>query len=570
MTAIKPQTLLPSRHSDTFARDNLPPIAQWPELIFTLPELQFPETFNCAERLLGEAVAKAGGAAPAIFHKDSVWSYADLAAAVDRMAHVLVEDAHLVSGMRVLLHGPNIPETLAAWLAIVKAGGIVVTTMPLLRSRELRQVVEKGKIELAICFEPLADALEPVLQDSPLRRIIEFGNAAAELEQRMAGKPAVFDAVPTSQDDVCLIAFTSGTTGEPKATMHFHRDVLAMCETFARHMIDAPSEAIFACTAPLGFTFGLGAILVFPLYFHAGIALPDGNTPAALAEAIQRHRATHIFTAPRAYKAIAAKHQDYDLSSIEICVSAGETLSKEISDLWHRTMGLRIVDGIGSTEMIHIFISDCGEDIRAGATGRPVPGYVADLFDAAGKPIRGPGIGRLGVRGPTGCRYLADPRQKDYVVNGWNMTGDVYRRDALGYYWWVARVDDMILSSGYNISGPEVEAAILLHPDVEECAVVGWPDAERGAIVKAFVVPRHGVTPGPALVQAIQEHAKKTLAPYKYPRAVEFRSQLPKTVTGKLRRSALRMPMPAYMPHAAPRTTVRNIRKTVPPVPEAH
>jgi 2-aminobenzoate-CoA ligase len=322
--------------------------------------------------------------------------------------------------------------------------------------------------------------------------------------------------------------------------MHFHRDVLAMCETFARHMVPAGPDAVFTGTPSIAFTFGLGGLLVFPLYFRAAIALPRAGTPTALAEAIERHRATHVFTSPTAYRAITAWKNEFDLSSLKVCVSAGEALSRTISDSWFAATGIRLTDGIGGTEMIHIFISAAGDDIRPGATGKPVPGYTAQLFDQNGRAVEGAGTGRLGIRGPTGCRYLSDARQRDYVVGGWNMTGDVYRRDADGYYWFVARADDMIVSGGYNIAGPEVEAALLLHPDVEECAVIGWPDSERGQIVKAVVVPSRGAVAGPDLAKLLQEHVKHTLAPYKYPRAVEFCDALPKTMTGKLLRSALR------------------------------
>ncbi|MEO7053884.1 MAG: AMP-binding protein, partial [Rhizomicrobium sp.] len=403
-----------------------------------------------------------------------------------------------------------------------------------------QQIVEKANVALAICADDLTGDLEAIRNVSPLRRIVSYAGAGQELESAMAGKSSTFSAAPTSQDDVCLIAFTSGTTGEPKATMHFHRDVLAMCETFARHLVPAGSDGIFTGTPSIAFTFGLGGLLVFPLYFRAAIALPRSATPTALAEAIERHRATHVFTSPTGYRAITAWKNEFDLSSLKVCVSAGEALPKRISDDWFAATGLRLIDGIGGTEMIHIFISAKGDEIRPGATGKPVPGYSAQLFDQNMRPVEGAGTGRLGIRGPTGCRYLNDARQRDYVVGGWNLTGDVYRRDADGYYWFVARADDMIVSGGYNIAGPEVEAALLLHPDVEECAVIGWPDSERGQIVKAVVVTKSGTAAGPELVKSLQEHVKKMLAPYKYPRAVEFRDALPKTMTGKLLRSALR------------------------------
>jgi 2-aminobenzoate-CoA ligase len=532
--------LRPSLHRDTFARENLPPEDQWPVLEFSLPQLRIADPFNCGAWLLDDALTEVAPQKPAIFHGDTIWSYAELAAQTDRLCHVLTEDLGVVPGSRVLLRGGNSPLMFAAWLAVMKTGAIAVSTMPMLRARELQQIVEKANVALAICAEDLTGDLEVIRNVSPLRRIISYGGAGRELESAMAGKSGTFSAAPTSQDDVCLIAFTSGTTGQPKATMHFHRDVLAMCETFARHMVPAAPDAIFTGTPSIAFTFGLGGLLVFPLYFRAAIALPQSATPTALAQAIERYRATHVFTSPTAYKAITAWKNEFDLSSMKICVSAGEALSKTISDSWFAATGLRLIDGIGGTEMIHIFISATGDEIRPGATGKPVPGYTAQLFDHNFNPVEDAGTGRLGVRGPTGCRYLNDPRQRDYVVGGWNMTGDVYRRDEDGYYWFVARSDDMIVSGGYNIAGPEVEAALMLHPAVEECAVIGWPDPERGQIVKAVVVAKPGTTIGPELAKTLQEHVKHTLAPYKYPRAVEFRDALPKTLTGKLLRGALR------------------------------
>jgi 2-aminobenzoate-CoA ligase len=532
--------LRPSLHRDGFARENLPPEDQWPVFEFSLPQLQLSDPFNCGQWLLDDALAEIAPEKPAIFEGNTVWSYGELAAQTNRLCHVLTEDLGIVPGNRILLRGGNSALMFAAWLAVMKTGAIAVSTMPMLRARELQQIAAKANIALAICAEELTGELDTIRGASPLRHIVSYGGARRELETAMAGKSDLFRAVPTSQDDVCLIAFTSGTTGEPKATLHFHRDVLAMCETFARHMVDAGPDAIFTGTPSIAFTFGLGGLLVFPLYFRATIALPKSSTPTALAEVIERHRATHVFTSPTAYRAITAWKNEFDLSSLKVCVSAGEALSKAISDNWFAATGLRLIDGIGGTEMIHIFISASGDAIRPGATGKPVPGYRAQLFDPDFHPVAGAGTGRLGVRGPTGCRYLSDPRQRDYVVGGWNMTGDVYRRDEDGYYWFVARADDMIVSGGYNIAGPEVEAALALHPDVEECAVVGWPDAERGQIVKAVVVPRPGVAAGPDFVKTLQDHVKRTLAPYKYPRAIEFRDALPRTGTGKLQRSALR------------------------------
>jgi len=529
-----------SLHVDTFARQNLPPEDQWPIFEFLLRELKIADPFNCGAWLLDRALRNGAPDAPAVFHSGTVWSYADLASKTNQICHVLIEDLGVVPGNRVLLRGGNSPMMFAAWLATMKVGAIAVSTMPMLRAQELDQIVSKAKVDVAICAEDLIGELEGILNESSLKQIITYGATDFTLESAMQTKPNHFDAVATSQDDVCIIAFTSGTTGQPKATMHFHRDVLAMCETFAKHMVPADANSIFSGTPPIAFTFGLGGLLAFPLYFRGMIALPDASSPAALAEAVEQYRVTHLFTSPTGYKALASKKAEHDLSSLKVGVSAGEPLSAHVSDLWKDATGIRLIDGIGSTEMIHCFISATGAEIRPGATGKPVPGYRAELFDEKFEPLMGSGTGWLGVRGPTGCRYLSDPRQLEYVVNGWNITGDIYRRDEDGYYWFVARSDDMIVSGGYNIAGPEIELALGQHPHVEECAVIGWPDPDRGQIVKAIVVPKPGIAADAALAKMLQEHVKTTLAPYKYPRAVEFRTALPKTATGKLQRAALR------------------------------
>lgn len=533
--------LLPSAHQDGFTRDNLPPADLWPVLRFDLPELRYPDRLNCAVELLDTALAEGHGDRPAILYGDQRWTYADVAAQVNRVARVLTEDLGAVPGNRVLLRAPNTPMMFVCWLAVMKAGLVAVSTMPLLRAFELRQIVEKARIGLALCDASLLAELEQAKAELPvLRRIVPFGEPDAELERLAAAKAPDFTAVDTSQDDVCLLAFTSGTTGEPKACMHFHRDVIAMCDSFARHILAPRPDDVFVGTPPIAFTFGLGALLTFPFRFRAAAALPDKAGPTALIEAIDRHKATMVFTSPTGYRAMLGQLKDYDIGSVRTCVSAGEALPKPTSDAWFEATGLRIVDGIGSTEMIHIFISAAGADIRPGATGRPVPGYVAALLDEDDREIEGPGAGRLAIRGPTGCRYMADARQTRYVVNGWNVTGDTYRRDADGYYWFEARADDMIISSGYNIAGPEVEQALLAHPAVAECAVVASPDRERGHLVKAFVVPAKGAAAGEALAKELQDFVKARIAPYKYPRAVEFVDALPKTQTGKIQRFKLR------------------------------
>jgi 2-aminobenzoate-CoA ligase len=526
-------------HRDAFARDHLPPRDQWPELIFELPELKYPERVNCARVLLDDAIAEGCGERIALRFGAGAWTYRELLERANQIAHVLVDDMGLVSGNRVLLRGVNGPMLVAAWFAVLKAGGVAVTTMPMLRAHEIEVMALKAKIDHVVCEAKLCGEVESAAKATGLlRRMTSYG--AGELEGRAAPKPKVFDNVDTAVDDVALLAFTSGTTGDPKATMHFHRDVLAMADTVARHLLHTAPDDVYVGSPPLGFTFGLGALLVFPLRFRACAGLVETPTPEALLGAVSSWRATCLFTAPTAYRAMLSLTGKYDLTSLRRCVSAGEPLPKATSDAWFAQTGLRIIDGIGATEMIHIFISAAGDEIRPGATGKPLPGYRACILDDAGRPLPPGSTGRLAVKGPTGCRYLADPRQRNYVQNGWNITGDTYHIDADGYFWFQARADDMIVSSGYNIAGPEVEWALLAHPAVRECAVVGAPDPERGCIVKAYVVVRPERQADEALARELQAFVKKTIAPYKYPRAIAFVDALPKTPTGKLQRYVLR------------------------------
>jgi 2-aminobenzoate-CoA ligase len=526
-------------HCDTFARDHLPPQHEWPELIFELPELQYPEQLNCASVLLDDAVCEGHGDRIALRSRHESWTYRELLERSNQIAHVLTGDLGLTAGNRVLLRGCNSPMLVACWFAVLKAGGIAVTTMPMLRAHELAVIARKAKIDHVLCEERLRmEAAAASKETGLLNRMCVY--ASGELEARMAQKPVAFTNVATAADDVSLLAFTSGTTGDPKATMHFHRDVLAMADTVARHLLKTSPDDLYVGSPPLGFTFGLGALLVFPLRFRAAAGLLETPTPDALLSAVESWRATCLFTAPTGYRSMLGLTSKYDLSSLRRCVSAGEPLPKATSDAWFEQTGIRIIDGIGATEMIHIFISAAGDEIRPGATGKPVPGYRACILDAAGKPLPPGSMGRLAVKGPTGCRYLADDRQRNYVQGGWNITGDTYYLDADGYFWFQARADDMIVSAGYNIAGPEVEWALLGHPAVRECAVVGSPDMERGSIVKAFVVLKPEYTPSDELRMALQDFVKQTIAPYKYPRALVFVDALPKTPTGKLQRYVLR------------------------------
>ena len=522
-----------SAHVDTFTTDNLPPPEQWPDLLLDRPELRYPEVLNCAEHLLGGTDADRS----CLISNGETWTYGQTRATVDRIAHVLVDDLGIVPGNRVLLRGPNNAWYAAAWLAVAKAGGVVVATMPLYRATELRAIIAKGRIAVALCDHRYVEQLTAA--DTDLEVVAWGGPEPDDLTRRIATKAATFDAVQTAADDPCLIAFTSGTTGQPKGCVHLHRDILAIADTFSRHLIRPRPDDVFTGTPPLAFTFGLGQLLIFPLRAGAAALLLEDGSPPSLAEAIVTHDATVVGTAPTAYRALLDV-DGWDPTSLRRCVSAGETLPRPTFDAFHERTGIRLIDGIGATEMLHIFISAADDDIRPGATGVPVPGYEARVVDDDGRPVTDGQVGHLAVRGPTGCRYLADPRQAEYVHHGWNVTGDAYVRDEDGYFWYQARTDDMIISSGYNIAGPEVEAALLAHPDVAEAGVVGVPDADRGEVVTAYVVVRRGAEGTDALAGQLQDHVKAMIAPYKYPRRVEFLDELPRTQTGKVQRFKLR------------------------------
>ena len=540
-----------SAHLDSFARDHLPPREQWPELLFELPELQYPPRLNAVAELLDRQVECGHADRPALWMavdgKPVFATYAQLQYRVNKIARVLVEDLGLKPGNRVLLRGPNNPMMAACWLAVVKAGMIAVATMPLLRARELKQIIDKAEVSIALCdvalWQVIATCTNPngELYCESLRRVCYFNDPElGGLEQMIHSKPGTFNAVDTAADDCALIAFTSGTTGEPKGTMHFHRDILAMCDCFPASTLKVLPNDIFCGTPPLAFTFGLGGMLAFPMRYGASTILTEKSTPDSLLASIATFKATICFTAPTFYRQMAGLAKKHDLRSLKKCVSAGEALPDATRQMFRKATGIELIDGIGATEMIHIFISHTPETVRRGATGRAIPGYRAMVQDEAGNACAPGVVGRLAVKGPTGCRYLADPRQTDYVKNGWNLTGDAYSMDADGYFFFVARTDDMIVTAGYNVAGPEVEACLLAHPAVAECGVVGQPDAERGQIVKAFVVLRAGHQGDRALAKALQDYAKANIAPYKYPREVEFVAALPRTETGKLQRFKLR------------------------------
>jgi 2-aminobenzoate-CoA ligase len=535
--------MIRSAHIDTFARDHLPASEQMPEFLFELPELRYPERMNCVTAFVDEWLAAGHGDRDCLISPTETVSYAGLAERVNRIANVLTRDLGVVAGNRVLLRGPNSPTMAAVCFAVIKAGAIVVATMPLLRAKEIAFPATKAEIRLALCDVRLADELEKARTLAPtLQRIVYWGSGSADSLETLMMKPGYehFDACDTASDDVCLIAFTSGTTGVPKGTMHFHRDLLASCDTFGKHTLRANRDDRFIGSPPIAFTFGLGGLVLFPLRVGASTILLEKAAPDDLLPAIGKLRATVCFSAPTAYRNMVGKVADHDLSSLRKCVSAGETLPAVTFEAWRAATGIRIIDGLGSTEMLHIFIGSPEEEMRPGATGKTVPGYEARVVDKDGREVPTGTAGRLAARGPTGCRYLGDKRQAEYVQHGWNLTGDTYVQDADGYFIYQARSDDMIISSGYNIAGPEVETVLLTHPAVAECGVVGQPDDERGQIVKAYVVLNADFAPDAALTRTLQEYVKSAVAPFKYPRAVEYVASLPRTETGKLQRFELR------------------------------
>lgn len=537
----------PSAHVDTFTRDNLPPMDQWPDLL--LEGFEYPERLNAAVELTDAMVARGFGDRTALIGNGRRRTYKELADWTNRLAHALVDDLGVKPGNRVLIRSANNPAMVACWLAATKAGAVVVNTMPMLRAGELTKIVDKAEITHALCDTRLMEEMEACAAGSRfLTRVTGFdgtSNHDAELDRLALEKPVQFEAVPTGRDDVALLGFTSGTTGAPKATMHFHRDLLIIADGYAREVLGVMPEDVFVGSPPLAFTFGLGGLAVFPLRFGAAATLLENASPPNMIEIIQKYRATVCFTAPTAYRAmLAAMEQGADLSSLRAAVSAGETLPAPVYQEWIAKTGKPMLDGIGATELLHIFISNRFNDHRPACTGKPVRGYEAKVIGEDGAEVARGTVGRLAVRGPTGCRYLADDRQAAYVQDGWNVTGDAFVMDEDGYLHFAARNDDMIISSGYNIAGPEVEAALLSHPHVAECAVIGVPDAERGALVQAHVVLRDGAEATDDMAKALQDHVKAQIAPYKYPRRIVFCTSLPKTESGKIQRFRLKETRP--------------------------
>ncbi|MBO9652006.1 MAG: AMP-binding protein [Variovorax sp.] len=536
--------MIASAQIDRFVHDRLPPADQLPIFRYDLPELQLPDQLNLVQELLDKAADKGFADKPMLRSPGGTLTYAEAAVEVNRIAQVLTEDLGLVPGNRVLLRGGNSIPMALGWLAVVKAGMIAVATMPLLRAKELGDILEKSQPSVALCDGKLLDELQTAQQAHPvLKTIVAFNqpDAPDSLSARAATKNGVFKACPTSADDIALLAFTSGTTGKPKAPVTTHRDVLAMCQTWPRHILQARSDDIVIGSPPLAFTFGLGGLLIFPMWAGASVYFHDGPyTPESMVQVIRNVGATICYTAPTFYRQMAAFAKQHGVPSLRVSVSAGEALPDATRQLWKQATGIEMLDGIGGTEVFHIYISAAGDQVRRGAVGKAVPGFTARIVDDDGNEVPRGTVGKLAIIGPVGCRYLEDPRQANYVKKGWNYPGDAFVEDEDGYFFYQSRADDMIVTAGYNVGGPEVEDALLKHPAVAECGVIGKPDEERGMIVKAFCVLKPGHTGDAALIKSLQDHVKATIAPFKYPREVAFVANLPRTETGKLQRFKLR------------------------------
>ncbi len=533
----------PSAHTDTFTRDNLPPVDQWPD--FLLDDFDYPDKLNAGYELTDAMVAKGFGDNTALIGNGRKRTYKELTDWTNRLANALVDDLGLKPGNRVMIRSANNPAMVACWLAATKAGAVVVNTMPMLRAVELAKYVEKAEITHALCDTRLMDEMTACAKDSPhLQTVVGFDGTAnhdAELDRLALTKSVQFEAVNTAQDDMALIGFTSGSTGNPKATMHFHRDLLIIADGYAKEVLNVQPDDVFIGSPPLAFTFGLGGLAIFPLRFGATATLLENASPPNIIEIIETYKATVCFTAPTAYRAmLRAMDEGADLSSLRAAVSAGETLLAPVYDEWQAKTGKPMLDGIGATEMLHIFITNRFEDHKPNCTGKPVKGYEAKVIGPDGAELPRGEVGRLAMRGPTGCRYMFGERQTEYVQNGWNISGDAFSQDEDGYFHFAARYDDIIVSSGYNIAGPEVEAALMSHEAVAECAVIGAPDEERGSIVEAHVVLSGDQTPSVDLIKLLQDHVKATIAPFKYPRSLVFTDALPKTESGKIQRFKLR------------------------------
>jgi 2-aminobenzoate-CoA ligase len=530
-----------TNYTDHFAQNGLPTAAAMPQLIhLENPLFQVPDLFNCTVPILDDAIEEGFGDAPCLYSFDQAWTYRDLVETSNKIAHYLIDDLHLEPGNRVLLRSANNPMMVACWFAVLKAGGIVVATMPLLRAKELTTIVECAEISIVLCDRSLADEIHLVKTDF-IKQVSYFGGG--DLEEKIKNKSTEFTPFATRSTDIALIGFTSGTTGLPKMTAHYHRDVWAICQAFPAHALQPSPQDIFTGSPPIGFTFGLGGLVLFPLRYRASTFLIEKPSPDLLLQAIQQFNISICFTAPTAWRILATKVAEYNVTSLRKCISAGENLPIKIWQEWKEATGLSIIDGIGSTELLHIFISSDELNMRPGATGKPIPGYEAKIVDEQGGELPANEIGRLAVRGITGCKYLNRPdKQQEYVQHGWNITGDLFKKDEDGFFWFVARGDDMIISSGYNIAAIEVESVLLQHPEVAECAVVGVPDEERGMLVAAHIVLKNHQLATEEYKNTLQHWFKAEAAPYKYPRLIYFCDQLPKTETGKIQRFKLKTP----------------------------
>ena len=510
-----------------------------------------PVRFNAAAHFVDRNVAEGRGASPAFLCEGQTLSYADLQALANRTGNALrslgVETADRV--VMICLDGP---EFLGTFWGAIKIGAVPVPVNTLLRAADYRHVLHDSQARVAVVSAPLLAEAAPALRESSSTHVLVAGPHEPFLSWEAHVRPAsaTLDAAPTSRDDPAFWLYSSGSTGPPKGAVHLQHDMFVCAETYARQVLGIRSTDRVFSAAKLFFAYGLGNAGYFPLSVGAqSVLFAPRPTPEATFEVIARYRPTLFFAVPTLYAGMLAlkdAERRYDTSSLRLCVSAGEALPAEMYARWLERFGVEIIDGMGTTELLHMCLSNRPGAVRPGASGLPVPGYDATIVDEAGVPVARGEIGSLRVRGDSVmASYWNQPEKTRQTLHGeWLLTGDKYYQDEDGYFWYCGRSDDMLKVGGRWVSPVEVEATLIAHPAVLESAVVGQ-EAEDGLVkAKAFVVLKEPAHASAALAAELQSFVKAKIAPYKAPRWVEFVDSLPKTATGKIQRFRLRLGEP--------------------------